>query len=158
MPKRAGSILDPLAAAETLTNYELSFLFNPQRANRLVAFKGRGATWGFDNVADAIIQKTWYATPETGLNRQIQLQTQQMVVSFLLGLNQSEQTNFAVKSIAYSQLQKIKAYCKTKIAFATDDTPHYEYTIERIEKPKEIPLPTYREMPPGAPIGCDDED
>ena len=157
MPKRAGSILDPLAAAETLTNYELSFLFNPQRANRLVAFKGRGATWGFDNVADAIIQKSWYATPETGLNRQIQLQTQQMVVSFLLGLNQSEQTNFAVKSIAYSQLQKIKAYCKTKIAFATDDTPHYEYTIERIEKPKEIPLPTYREMPPGAPIGCDGE-
>jgi hypothetical protein len=158
MPKRAGSIVDPLAAAEALANYELAFLFNPQRANRLVAFKGRGAAWGFDNLTDAIIQKTWYATPETGLNRQIQLQTQQMVVTFLLGLNQSEQANYAVKSIAFSQLQKIKAYCKTQTTPYTDDTPHYEFTIERIEKPKDIPLPTYREMPPGAPIGCDVED
>ncbi|MEY2640088.1 MAG: hypothetical protein RIR90_1570, partial [Bacteroidota bacterium] len=31
----------------------------------------------------------------------------------------------------------------------------YRYAIERIEKPKEIQLPQHRELPPGAPIGCE---
>ncbi len=155
MPKRAGAIVDPLAAAESLTNYELSFLFNPQRANRLVGFKSRFGTIGFDNVVESVLQATWYAKAQKGLNGQIQLQTQQMVVTFLLGLNQSEQANYAVKSIAYSQLQKIKEYCKTKLT--GDDATHYEFVIERIEHPKDIALPTHREMPPGAPIGCEEE-
>ncbi|KAF0240903.1 MAG: hypothetical protein FD183_891, partial [Chitinophagaceae bacterium] len=31
------------------------------------------------------------------------------------------------------------------------------YAIERINKPKEISLPQHKEIPPGAPIGCDFE-
>ncbi len=155
MPKRAGSIIDPLAAAEALTSYEMSFLFNPQRANRLVEFKSRNNTIGFDDVADAVIEKTWNAPLSKGLEGQIQLQTQQMVVTFLLGLNQSEVSNYAVKSIAYSRLQSIKALCTNKLEVNPTDRAHCEYTIERIDKPKDISLPSHREMPPGAPIGCD---
>ncbi len=158
MPKRSGSIVDPLAAAEALTSYEFSFLFNPQRANRLVAFKSRNNTIGFDDVADAIIEKTWKAPLNKGLEGQIQLQTQQMVVTFLLGLNQSELSNYAVKSIAYSRLQSIKALCEGNLKDNSSNTAHWTYTIERVEKPKDISLPTHREMPPGAPIGCDWED
>ncbi len=157
MPKRAGSIVDPLAAAEALTSYELSFLLNPQRANRLVGFKGRFGSIGFDDVVEALLQKTWYAKPQTGLKGQIQVQTQQMVVTFLLGLNQSELSNYAVKSIAYSYLQKIKVHCNTKLQTNSNDADLL-YTVERIDKPKDISLPTHREMPPGAPIGCDWED
>ncbi|MBL7813610.1 MAG: zinc-dependent metalloprotease [Saprospiraceae bacterium] len=158
MPKRSGSIVDPLAAAEALTNYELSFLLNPQRANRLVGFKSRFGTIGFDNVVESILQKTWFAPEQTDLKQQIQLQTQQMVVSFLLGLSQSEQSNYAVKSIAFNQLQKIKGYCAEKLNGASDNKAHFAYTIERIDKPKDIALPQHRELPPGAPIGCDWED
>ena len=145
MPKRAGSLIDPLAAAEALTSYEFAFLFNPQRANRLVAFKGRGSSLGFEDVLDAIVEKTWNAPAQTGLNQAVQLQTQQMVVTFLLGLNQSEAANYAVKSACFSRLQAIKQMTKDA------------YTIERIDKPKDISLPTHREMPPGAPIGCDED-
>lgn len=155
MPKRAGSIVDPLAAAESLTNYELSFIFNPQRANRLVEFKSRKNTIGFDDVADAVIEKTWKAPLSKGLEGQIQLQTQQMVVTFLLGLNQSELSNYAVKSIAYSRLQSIKGLCTNMLEANTTERAHCEYTIERIDKPKDISLPSHRDMPPGAPIGCD---
>ncbi len=158
MPKRSGSIIDPLAAAEALTSYEFAFLFNPQRANRLVGFKSRNNTIGFDAVVDAVIEKTWNAPVPKGLNGQIHEQTQQMVVTFLLGLNQSEQSNYAVKSITYSRLQIIKQLCINKLKDNSGNKAHFEYTIERIEKPKDIALPTHREMPPGAPIGCDWED
>ncbi len=156
MPKRSGSIVDPLAAAEALTSYEFSFLFNPQRANRLVAFKSRNNTIGFDDVADAIIEKTWKAPLSKGLESQIQLQTQQMVVTFLLGLNQSELSNYAVKSIAFSRLQSIKQLCEAQLTTNVADKAHCAYTIERIDKPKDIALPVHRELPPGAPIGCDE--
>ena len=158
MPKRSGSIVDPLAAAEALTSFEFSFLFNPQRANRLVGFKSRNNIIGFDDVVDAVIEKTWNAPAPKGLNGQIQLQTQQMVVTFLLGLNQSEQSNYAVKAITYSRLQTIKELCFNKLEEDPTDRSHYEYTIERIDKPKDIALPAHRELPPGAPIGCDWED
>ena len=69
---------DPLAAAEALANYELAFLFNTERANRLVQLKAEAATPGWDDVLDAIIQKTWNAAPEKGLKQEVSMQTQQM--------------------------------------------------------------------------------
>jgi hypothetical protein len=35
------------------------------------------------------------------------------------------------------------------------DKWHYTYAVERIKNPKEIALPQHKEIPPGAPIGCD---
>lgn len=158
MPKRSGAVLDPLAAAEALTSYELSFLFNPQRANRLVGFKSRNGTIGFEDLADAIINKTWKTPLKSGLEGQIQLQTQQMVVTFLLGLNQSEQANYAVKSIAFKRLLSIKELCSAGLTGDSALAAHNQFVIERINNPKDISLPTHRELPPGAPIGCDWED
>ena len=39
------------------------------------------------------------------------------------------------------------------------NNPQWQYAIERIEKEKakDMPLPQHREMPPGAPIGCDED-
>jgi Met-zincin/Domain of unknown function (DUF5117) len=39
--KRTGMSFDALSAAEALTNFQLGFLFNSERANRLVQLKGR---------------------------------------------------------------------------------------------------------------------
>lgn len=155
-PKRTGANLDALAAAEALSNYELAFLFNANRANRLVQFKARANTLGFDDVLDKIIEKTWKAPLKTGLQGQVQLQTQQIVLSYILGLSINENANYQVKSICFSRLQALKKDLATR---ATPDSAlkaHYDYAIERIEKPKDIIIPTHREMPPGAPIGCED--
>ncbi len=59
--KRTGLSFDALSPAEALVDFELSFLFNAERANRLVQNKARAATMGWDNVLDAILDKTWYA-------------------------------------------------------------------------------------------------
>jgi hypothetical protein len=151
MPKRSGASLDALAAAEALANYELAFLFNPQRANRLVQFKARENTLGFDDVVNKIVENTWKMPTKQGLDMEIQKQTQQMVVTWLLGLTQSEVTNYAVKSICFKALNDIKAKCEMA------KNTHTAYIIERINNPKEIALPVHKELPPGAPIGCEED-
>ncbi|WP_439505335.1 zinc-dependent metalloprotease [Sediminibacterium sp.] len=153
-PKRTGMSFDPLAAAEALSHFELSFLFNAERANRLVQLKAMAGTPGWDDVLDAIINATWKATPEKGLAREVQKQTQQMVLTWLLALSQNEQANYAVQSICYNRLALLKKYAESMVKVGTD-IAHFGYSIERINNPKEISLPEHKEIPPGAPIGCD---
>ena len=152
--KRTGMAFDALSAAEALTDFELSFLFHPERANRMVQLKARAQTPGFDDLLDAMIESTWKSSLKSGLAREIQLQTQQMMLTWMLALYQNDLSGYAVKSICFSRLQQIK-----QLAIAKKSTPglaaHYSYAIERIEKPKDIPLPIHKEIPPGAPIGCD---
>jgi len=152
--KRTGMAFDALSAAEALADFELSFLFHPERANRMVQLKARAQTPGFDDLLDAIIETTWKSTLKSGLAREIQLQTQQMVVTWLLALYQNDQSGYAVKSICFSRLEQIKQIALSKKQTA-GLSAHYAYAIERINKPKDIPLPIHKEIPPGAPIGCD---
>lgn len=151
--KRTGMSFDPLAAAEALTEYELDFLFHVERANRLAEFKAQAGSVGWDDVLDAILAKTWKTPRLQGLKEEIRLQTQQMVLTALLSLSQNDNANYAVKSICYSRLQSLKEYAQRMKT--TDTRGHYAYAIERIEKPKDIPQPQHKDIPPGAPIGCD---
>jgi hypothetical protein len=157
MPKRMGMNLDALAAAEALANYELAFLFNPQRANRLIQNKAVANTLGLDDVLDKIIAKTWKMPIQAGLKGQVQLQTQQMVLTHLLALSRSDNANYMTKSICHTRLKDIQAYCKKNNVGA--NSSHYLYALDRIDRQDKgdtTPLPQHRDMPPGAPIGCDD--
>jgi hypothetical protein len=146
---------DPMAAAEALTDFELGFLFHPERANRLAQFKAQANTIGWDDVLDAIITKTWKAPLQKGLKGEVQLQTQQMVLTWMLGLSQSDNANYIVKSICFDRLQSLKQYAESQKNSNPSLKAHYSYAIERINKPKDIALPQHKEIPPGAPIGCD---
>lgn len=153
--KRTGMSFDPLAAAEALTDFELSFLFHPERANRLAQFKAQANTPGWDDVLDAIINKTWKAPVLKGLKGEVQLQTQQMVLTWMLGLSQSDNANYIVKSICFDRLQSLKQYAEQMKNSNPSLKAHYSYAIERISKPKDISLPQHKEIAAGAPIGCD---
>jgi hypothetical protein len=152
--KRTGMSFDPLAAAEALTEFELEFLFHPERANRLVQFKAQANTIGWDDVLDAIINKTWKARLQKGLKGEVQLQTQQMVLTWILSLSQNDNANYLVKSICFDRLQSLKQYAE-QMKNTAGLKAHYSYAIERINKPKDIPQPQHKDIPPGAPIGCD---
>ncbi|RTL50558.1 MAG: DUF5117 domain-containing protein [Sphingobacteriales bacterium] len=152
--KRTAPAFDPLAAAEALVNFELGFLFNPERANRLVANKAIAHTLGWDDVLDAIINQTWKAPLSKDLALQVQLQTQQQVISWLLDLYQNKKANYAVKTICYSRLMDLKKWATAQTATHTTLAAHYNYVIERINHPDKMQLPQPVEPPPGAPIGC----
>lgn len=155
--KRTGMSFDPVAAAEALADFELAFLFNAERANRLVQFKAQAGTPGWDDVLDAIIAKTWKTPLQKGLKGEIQLQTQQQVLTWILGLSQSSSAGYQVKAICYDRLQSLKQYA-TQMKNTPGLKAHYSYAVERISNPKDIVLPQPKEIAPGAPIGCDFEE
>ncbi len=153
--KRTGMSFDALSAAEALADFELGFLFNTERANRLVQNKARANTIGFDNVLDAVLQNTWYAKTPTGLAGAVHAQTQQQSLTWLIGLSQSTEATYEVRGICHDRLQslktKLEALAKTDIAHKA----HYQFAIERIKNPGTVILPKPVVIPPGAPIGCD---
>ena len=152
--KRTGMSFDPLSAAEALADFELAFLFNTERANRLTINKARGEGIGFAELIDAVIAETYQKPLGKGLSEAVGLQTQQMVVTWLLGVSQADQSNYAVKSICHEKLNALKKWAAEQVKLNKYKT-HYAYLIERIEHPKEISLPKHKEIAPGAPIGCD---
>jgi hypothetical protein len=153
--KRTGLSFDALSPAEALVDFELSFLFNAERANRLVQNKARAGSMGWDNVLDAILDKTWYAPAVSGLAGAVQLQTQQQTLSWLIGMSQSSDANFEVKSICANRLNKLKSKLTSLSVSNPALAAHYQYAISRINDPEKITLPKPVVIPPGAPIGCD---
>lgn len=153
--KRTGMSFDALAAAEALSDFELSFLFNVERANRLVQNKARAKTMGFDNVVDAVLKNTWYANMPNGLEGSIHRQTQQLVLSWLMGVGQSIEANYEVRAICNDKLKELKLKLTSLAKTDATHKAHYEYALERINNPKDITLPSPTMMAPGAPIGCD---
>ena len=153
--KRTGMSFDALAAAEALSDFELGFLFNVERANRLVQNKARAKTIGFDNVVDAVLKNTWYASIPNGLEGSIHSQTQQLVLTWLMGVGQSTEANYEVRAICNDRIKELKAKLTTWVKTDTAHKAHYAYALERINNPKDIILPSPTTMAPGAPIGCD---
>ncbi|MEI6152348.1 MAG: zinc-dependent metalloprotease [Chitinophagia bacterium] len=153
--KRTGMSFDALAAAEALSDFELSFLFNVERANRLVQNKARAKTIGFDNVVDAVLKNTWYASIPNGLEGSIHQQTQQLVLTWLMGVGQSTEANYEVRAICNDRMKELKLKLTTLAKTDTAHKAHYAYALERINNPKDITLPKPTTMAPGAPIGCD---
>jgi hypothetical protein len=153
--KRTGMSFDALAAAEALADFELGFLFNVERANRLVQNKARANTIGFDNVVDAVLNATWYSKTPTGLEGSIHLQTQQQVLTWLLGVHQDTDANFEVRSICNNRLQQLKSKLESLSKTDLAHKAQYDFAIERIKNPGSITLPKPVVMAPGAPIGCD---
>jgi Met-zincin/Domain of unknown function (DUF5117) len=176
--KRTGLNFDALSPAEAITNYELGFLFNAARANRLNQFKAMAGTPGWDDVLDSIINRTWKKPLQKGVTAQLQMQTQQMVLSYLLGMVKDNantgggsaaalpagfssaqpsgaNANYAVKAICFDRINQLKKYCETQLKTATPYKTHYAYAVERINKPNDILIPSHTAIAPGAPIGCD---
>ncbi|MEO7311007.1 MAG: zinc-dependent metalloprotease [Chitinophagaceae bacterium] len=156
--KRTGMAFDPVAAAEALTNYELSFLFNAERANRLVQFKAQQNNLGWDDVLDSIIAKTWKAPQAKGTAQLLQMQTRQLVISWIQALANNSSAGYAVKAICFDRLQSLKAFIAVQSKLYPANKANYSFAIERIDHPKPELLPEAKVIPPGAPIGCDVEE
>ena len=117
--------------------------------------KARAKTIGFDNVVDAVLKNTWYAPIPEGLQGSIHQQTQQQVLSWLLGVSQSTDANYEVKTICNDKIKDLKVKLTALLKSDMTHKAHYAYALERINNPKDITLPKPTSIAPGAPIGCD---
>jgi len=155
---------DALAPAEAAAQQTLQFLFNPERAARLVEFHARdAANPGLEEVLDAIVAATWKAPHPEGYHGEISRVVDDVVLFELLGLAASERAPTEVRAIASLEADQLKRWLKGAKASATNaaQSAHLFYAAAQVEQfqkdPKKLDLPAPSEPPDGPPIG-DDED
>ena len=157
--KRTGLAFDPLAAAESAADYPLQFLFNPERASRMVEYEARNGGLGLEEMVNQVLDKTFKTAKNQGLNRKVQFQTEQIVLTHLLALSINESANYQVRAVCGKAIKELKTYLEDtkKTAKDSDYQAHIDYALERMKNPSSAKVAQHKELPPGAPIGCEEE-
>nr|MDQ3395984.1 zinc-dependent metalloprotease [Bacteroidota bacterium] len=112
--KRTGLTFDPLAAAQASAEFMISLLLHPERASRLVELGARGENLNLQEVIGQLLNKTWMSGRQKGLAAQVQLQTEQVVLTHLMALVQNENASYQARAIATNYLMELKKYIKNE--------------------------------------------
>jgi Met-zincin/Domain of unknown function (DUF5117) len=158
--KRTGLAFDALAPAETAADFPLSFLFNSERVSRMTEYEVSGGL-GVNEMLHVLTDSTWKAARRPGMENMVQLQTEQILLTYLLALSVDENSSFAARGAAQKSLADLKIFIEDQKKTAKDETyiAHLTLALERMKAPdKAKPTVQHKEMPPGAPIGCDLDD
>jgi len=157
--KRTGLAFDALSPAETAADMPLSFLFNSERLNRLVEYQAQYDGLGLNEMIEKLISTTWKAPRRKGMEGLIQLQTEQVLLTYLLAASISDDNSFVTRSVMQKELSDLKSFIETKKKASTDNiyTGHLILALERMKSPDKARPTIHAAIPPGAPIGCGDE-
>jgi len=154
--KRTGLAFDALSPAEAASDLALSFLFNAQRVNRMVEYQAMNGGLGLDEMINALIAKTWKAAPRKGMEDLILKQNQQLVLTYLLALNISDELSFPAKAVIQKSLADLTKSFEEQKKINKDPGTDAQLTLAlaRIKAPEKAKPTLHLETPPGAPIGC----
>ncbi len=155
--KRTGLAFDALAPAETAADFPLSFLFNTERINRMVEYEAANGGLGLNEMITVLLNKTWKAAVRTGMEKLIQQQTQQILLTYLLAVSIDDNASFAVKAVVQKSLSDLKKYITTQQKIVKEETQlaNFILALQRMEAPEKAKPTIHAVIPPGAPIGCD---
>jgi len=154
---------DALAPAEEAAQHTLQFLFNPERAARLVEFHARdAANPGLQEVLDAVVAATWKAPHAAGYAGEVARTVDDVVLYDLLSLALNDHATTQVRAVALREAEQLKGWLNAnKSAGDASEQAHLTYAAAQIEQfqkdPKKLELTAPAEPPDGPPIG-DDED
>ncbi|HEY8397147.1 MAG TPA: zinc-dependent metalloprotease [Flavihumibacter sp.] len=157
--KRSGLNFDPLSPAETAADLPLSFLFHPERINRMEIQAAEGGLSAVE-MAQRLIELTFKSKRKSGLEGLIQQQTEQVLLTYLLNWSVNDKLSFPVRARGAALLAELKAWLQKEMESTGDAglKAHYAYAIDRMKSPDKAKPTQHVELPPGAPIGCDDYD
>ncbi|ULQ55393.1 zinc-dependent metalloprotease [Flavihumibacter rivuli] len=155
--KRTGLAFDALSPAETAADLPLSFLFHPERVSRMEEYALKGGL-GAAEMMDRLVKATFMAPRAKGMELLVQLQNEQLLLTYILALSVNEQANFAARGVAVKVLNDLKTYITQQDKLATDPTikAHYALALERMKAPDKAKPSQHAVIPPGAPIGCEE--
>jgi Met-zincin/Domain of unknown function (DUF5117) len=154
---------DALAPAEEAAQHTLQFLFNAERAARLVEFHARdGANPGLQEVLDAVIAASWKALHAPGYAGEVARTVDSVVLYDLLSLAMNDHATTQVRAVAWHEAEQLKGWLNAnKSAGDASQQAHLAYAAGQIEQfhkdPRKLELTAPAEPPDGPPIG-DDED
>ncbi len=156
--KRTGLAFDALSPAETAADLPLSFLFYSERMNRMVEYQVQNGGLGLNEMIDALLNATWKAPRQKGMEGLIQLQTEQILLTYLLASSIDDDNSFITKSVIQKSLTDLKTFIESKKKTSVDAgyTGHLLLAIERMASPDKAKPTIHAVIPPGAPIGCEE--
>ena len=135
----------------------LSFLFNNERMNRMVEYQVQNGGLGLNEMIDALINATWKASRRKGMEALIQIQTEQVLLTYLLASSVDETLSFAARSAVQKSLADLKIWIEGQKKTTTVNSfpGHFTLALERMKAPDKAKPTVHAAIPPGAPIGCD---
>jgi len=156
--KRTGLAFDALSPAEMAADWPLSFLFNSERMNRMVEYQQQNNGLGLDEMIAVLLNATWKAGRKKAIEGLIQLQTEQVVLTYLLAASVNENNSYITQSVVQKALSDLKTFIENKKKTAAESlyNGHLLLALERMKKPENAKPTKHTVMPPGAPIGCED--
>ena len=107
-----------------------------------------------------VVNVTWKSARKTGIEALIQIQTEQVLLTYLLASSVDEQVSFAARAILQKSLSDLKIYLEIAKKTATDNVyaGHIALALERMKAPEKAKPTQHAAAPPGAPIGDFDEE
>jgi len=161
---RTSPAFDALAPAEAAAQHTLQFLFNPERAARLVEFHARNEEYpGLQEALDAVLTATWKTYHGVGYNEQIANVVDNVVLYDLMSLASNPLARDEVRGIASLELRNLHDSLTAPIGGkrASSDEAHIAFAVREIEQfekdSKRIDLTLPAEPPDGPPIGTDED-
>jgi len=154
---------DAVAPAEAAAQHSLQFLFNPERAARLVEFHARNAeNPSLEETIDAVFAASWKLPRGSGYTAEIGRAVDRVVLYDLMALGANEHTAGQVRAIAALKLEELRNWLSAIQNTAKDEEEraHFHYALAQIlqyqKDPKQITVAAPAEPPDGPPIGTDD--
>jgi len=154
---------DALAPAEAFANHVCDFLFNQERAARIVEFHARDNRNHppLGDLFDTILAATLRAPARSGYEGEIQRTVNAVVLNELMALAAGERAANEVRAIAELKLDELKNWSITEAKTTRDQNQQAFLTyaanqIKRFqEDPKKMNLTKPNDPPDGQPIGTD---
>jgi hypothetical protein len=152
---------DALAPAESAAEQSLQFLFDPQRAARLVEFHARhNDNPSLEEVLGAIVNNTWRSAHPAGYTGQISIVVDNIALYDLMTLAANEQATEQVRAIASVELHSLHDWLTSpeqKNIADPELSAHFSHAADQIDQfekdPKHITVPGPPPPPDGSPIG-----
>ena len=161
---RTSPAFDALAPAEAAAQHTLQFLFNAERATRLVEFHARNAeNPGLEEVIEAILAATWKAPHGSGYSAEIARAIDSVVLYDLMALSANERASDQVRAVAALKLEELRAWmaASSNSGMHEEERAHFFLANSQIvqfqKDPKVISVVAPAEPPEGPPIGTDDD-
>lgn len=154
---------DALAPSEAFANHVCDFLFNPERAARMVEFHARDSANypPLGDLFDKILAETLRAPARSGYEGEIQRTVNAVVLNEMMALAANERASNEVRAIAEFRLDVLKNWLRQQVDLTRDENQkafllYASNQIKRFQDdPKKMNLTKPNDPPDGQPIGTD---
>lgn len=159
-----GVTFDPIGAAETAANATLDYVFDAQRAARLIEYQARDSKQpGLLPVLDKVIDRTWKAPLQPGYKGELQILVDNLVLKHLLSLAANTHAGENVRGEALLKISELTVWMGSHVVGASPKQKAALYfgmsqIKEFQDNPGKFQPAEPLDMPPGAPIGMPDNE